>query len=342
MNAPIINTEALEAGPAAVPAAAKHSGSTSTADPQPKPRQARGLLGTDSRRRHYDRRWRQERFGGYRRYDRSTLSPLLAPVNTYSSVRRQPLPVLTGVLSSLLSPGNPRATAQSLAKAYSGGNSEAAAQAVAGAAAGEGSTQATTVAQALTETAVSHPNVAPGLLAKSADLAVNRGQTDRYANTLADAFGYAQQQQQVPQLTNAVCESINTGGDSARYASGTAIAQAIAAGGDSKAAVAEATATALCSGGSMAQAWSSAYAVALAKDQNGCLVLNEAKALAQARCGDGAADSVADAEASSTVLGFCGLLEGFFPDTETSWSGGNSGSTSSAGPGMAQPYWGGK
>jgi len=162
MNAPIINTEALEAGPAAVPAAAKHSSSTSTADPQPKPRQARGLLGTDSRGHHYDRRWRQERFGRYRRYDRSTLSPWLAPVNTYSSVRRQPLPVLTGVLSSLLSPGNPKATAQSLAKAYSGGNSEAAAQAVASAAAGEGSTQATTVAQALTETAVSHPNVAPG------------------------------------------------------------------------------------------------------------------------------------------------------------------------------------
>lgn len=162
MNAPIINTEALEAGPAAVPAAAKHPSSTSTADPQLKPRQTRGLLGADSRRHSYDRRWRQERFGRYRRYDRSTLSPLLAPVNTYSSVRRQPLPVLTGVLSSLLSPGNPRATAQSLAKAYSGGNSEAAAQAVAGAAAGEGSTQATTVAQALTETAVSHPNVAPG------------------------------------------------------------------------------------------------------------------------------------------------------------------------------------
>lgn len=96
------------------------------------------------------------------RYDRSALSPLLAPVNSYSNVRRQPLPVLTGVLASLLQPGNPRATASSLARAYSGGQSEAAAQAVAGAAGQAGSTQASTVAQALTETAVNHPNVAPG------------------------------------------------------------------------------------------------------------------------------------------------------------------------------------
>lgn len=178
-----------------------------------------------------------------------------------------------------------------------------------------------------------------GLLAKSADLAVSRGQTERYANTLADAFGYAQQQQRVPQLTQAVVESINTGGDAARYASGTAIAQAVAAGGDSKAAVAEATAVALCSGQATAQSWSSAYAVALAKSQDGCLVLNEAKALAQARCGEGAADAIADAEASSTVLGFCGLLEGFFPDTEMSWSGGNTGSLSNSDAGPQQPNY---
>jgi hypothetical protein len=170
---------------------------------------------------------------------------------------------------------------------------------------------------------------AAGLLAKSADLAVTRGQTERYASTLANAFGYARQQQQVPQLTTAVSEAITSGGDSMRFASGTAIAQAIAQGGDSKAAVAEATATALCAGGSQAQAWSSAYAVALSQDRNGCLVLNEAKALAQAKCGDGAADAVADAEASSTVLGFCGLLEGLFPDTDVSFRGSNSGSTGS-------------
>jgi hypothetical protein len=171
-------------------------------------------------------------------------------------------------------------------------------------------------------------------------LAVKRGQTDRYAQTLAKSFGYAKQQQQVPQLTDAVIQAITTGGDAARYASGTAIATAIAQGGDSKAAVAEATATALCAGGSQAQAWSSAYAVALAQDKNGCLVLNEARAMAQAKCGEGAADAVADAEASSTVLGFCGLLEGIFPDTEMSWSGGNSGSTSTGNDWGREGTWG--
>lgn len=96
------------------------------------------------------------------RYDRGTLSPLLAPVNTYSSVRRQPLPILTGILGSLLQPGNARGTASSLASAYSGGKPEAAAQAVASAAAGEGSAQASTVAEAISLTATNHPNVAPG------------------------------------------------------------------------------------------------------------------------------------------------------------------------------------
>lgn len=96
------------------------------------------------------------------RYDRGTLSPLLTSVNSYSSVRRQPLPALTGLLGSLLLTGNPQGTAQSLAKAYNGGDSEAAAQAVASAAAGSGAAQANTVAQAISETATSHPNVAPG------------------------------------------------------------------------------------------------------------------------------------------------------------------------------------
>jgi hypothetical protein len=173
-----------------------------------------------------------------------------------------------------------------------------------------------------------HPH-RTGLLAKSANFAVTRGHTDRYANNLASAFGYAKQQQKVPQLTSAVCSSIAEGGDAARYATGNAIATAIAAGGDSKAAVAEATATALCEGGSTAQAWSSAYAVALSKDSNGCLVLNEAKAMAQARCGDGAAEAISNAESASNVLGFCGMLDGFPPDF--SMSSGNGGSSATNG-----------
>lgn len=69
-------------------------------------------------------------------------------------------------------PNNPRGTAQSLARAYSGGNSEAAAQAVASAAAGDGSgAQSTTMAQAITDMSASHPNVAPGELVHTTWLA---------------------------------------------------------------------------------------------------------------------------------------------------------------------------
>jgi hypothetical protein len=169
-----------------------------------------------------------------------------------------------------------------------------------------------------------------GLLAKSASLAVTRGRTDQFANNLAQSFGYAKQRSVVPQLTSAVCDSINQGGDPARLAAGTAIGKAIAGGGDSQAAVAEATATAMCQGGSTAQAWAAAYAIALSKDANGCLVLNEAKAQAQAKCGDGAADAVSNAEATSNILGFCGLLDGL-PDMDMSVSAGKSGSSASHG-----------
>jgi hypothetical protein len=73
MNAPIIDTAVLEqeeAGPAQPkPAAKKQPATAGTADSK-KP-QARGLLAADStntsRRRRYDRRWREERLGRYRR-----------------------------------------------------------------------------------------------------------------------------------------------------------------------------------------------------------------------------------------------------------------------------------
>jgi hypothetical protein len=102
----------------------------------------------------------------------------------------------------------------------------------------------------------------------------------------------------------------------------------IAQGGDSKAAVAEATATAFCEGGSTAQSWASAYAVALSKDSQGCLVLNEAKAMARAKCGAAGAESVAKSEATSLVLGFCGLFDllPFDFSFGTSQSGGSSNS----------------
>lgn len=166
-----------------------------------------------------------------------------------------------------------------------------------------------------------------GLLAKSADLAVSKGQTSAFANTMADAFAVSKRGAYVPQFTRSVADAISRGGASTKLAYGEAIATAIAQGGDSKAAVAEATAAAFCEGGSTAQSWASAYAIALSKDSSGCLVLNEAKAMAQARCGAGAAESISKAEASSVVLGFCGLLD-MIPDINYNFSSGNSGSSS--------------
>jgi hypothetical protein len=81
------------------------------------------------------------------------------------------------------------------------------------------------------------------LLAKSADLAVNRGQTDAFAHTMADAFTVARRDSVMPQFTRSVAGAVSQGGPSARLAYGEAIATAIASGGDSQAAVAEATAT---------------------------------------------------------------------------------------------------
>lgn len=358
MNAPILAEEAvvLEAGPTA-----KRSTATRAAvqqqprmqqpiKPQPGQQQARSLLATTSATHYHDHRryrgLRPQQWQRYGRYDRAALSPWLAGANRYSGVSRQPLPLLGallgGTLSSLLSANNPSLAANSLAQAYGGGRSDEAAQAVASGLAGDGasSSQASAMARAVAQTAVSHPNVAPGLLAKSADLAVSRGRADAYASNLANAFGYAKQSSQVPQLTSALCGAINQGGDAARVATGQAIAKAIAGGGDSRQAVAEATANALCSGdASQAQAWSSAFAVALSTNQQGCLVLNEAKAMAQARCGaDGTAEAVSNAEASSSVLGFCGLmLDGVFGDgADMSFSGGSSSAGSGGSGGFGQ------
>lgn len=38
-------------------------------------------------------------------------------------------------------------------------------------------------------------------------------------------------------------------------------------------------------------------------------MLNQAKAMAQAKCGAGVAESISKAEATSVVLGFCGLAD---------------------------------
>lgn len=202
--------------------------------------------------------------------------------------------------------GNPTKAAESLANAYSGGRGDAAAKAVAGAAAGGASAAA--VGQALVETSRVRPNAAPWLLRRSADFAVNNGHVPGFSRSMSQAFVFARQRNYLPSFVPAIADAILGGGEPARYAFGSAIATAIADGGDGRAAVAEATAQAMCSGGSTAQAWAEAYAVALSQDRQGCLVLNEAKAMAYARCGPGFSESWSRTEATSTVLGFCGLL----------------------------------
>jgi hypothetical protein len=63
--------------------------------------------------------------------------------------------------------------------------------------------------------------------------------------------------------------------------------------------------------------------VALNPDENGCLVLNRARALAMSSCGGGAFNSYSDADATSVVLGFCGLGGPTFNYSSTD-AGGNS------------------
>jgi hypothetical protein len=268
---------------------------------------------------------------GNNKGDRASLQALTGDTNSWSSITAQPITAMGAAATlsqGIRRRGNAQAAAQSLAQAYSSGQADAAAQAVASAATVDSDAEATATAEAVAEATVSHPNVAPGLLAKSAGLAVSRGQTDKYARTMADAFAYSKRRNNIPQFTSAVADAIATGGASTRYAYGQAIATAIADGGDSQAAVAEATATALCQGGSTATAWSQAYAVALSQNSHGCLVLNQAKAMAQAKCGAQGAQALSNAEATSTVLGFCGLLNMLPSGMNYNWAGGSSGSSS--------------
>mgnify|MGYP001807464633 CR=1 FL=1 len=198
---------------------------------------------------------------------------------------------------------NPRAAAESLANAYSGGRGDAAAKALAAAAAGGASAAA--VGKAVAETSRVRPNAAPWLLRQSADYAVNNGHVGGFSRAISQSFAFARQQNFLPSFVPAIANAILGGGVQTRYAFGSAIATAIADGGDSRAAVAEATATAMCSGGSTAQAFAEAYAVAIEQDSQGCTVLKEAHAMAYARCGPGYAEAWSKTEATSTVLGYC-------------------------------------
>jgi len=263
------------------------------------------------------------------RGDVNSLSRFTGGASSYRNRPRQTIAAPTsgpglGLYQGLRKRGNAKAAANSLAETF-GSNQEAAATSLASAATDGGNSMA--VAEAVAATSVAAPNVAAPLLAKSATLAVDRGQTQPFAATMANSFAVAKQQNSVPDLTRSITGAVSQGGAPATLAFGEAIATAVAQGGDSKAAVAEATATAFCEGGSTAQSWSNAFAIALSKDSAGCLVLNEAKAMAKAKCGPGVSESISKAEASSVVLGFCGLLD-FIPGFDFNFGSSQSGGSS--------------
>jgi hypothetical protein len=66
----------------------------------------------------------------------------------------------------------------------------------------------------------------------------------------------------------------------------------------------QATASVYCKGGEEASAYAEAYSAALSIDPNGCTVLTEARAIAQAQCGGGTAS--ASASATTTITTLCG------------------------------------
>jgi hypothetical protein len=91
---------------------------------------------------------------------------------------------------------------------------------------------------------------------------------------------------------------------------GAAFAEAIAAGGEDGEALAQATAIAFCQGGGSATAFARAFNVAISRNEQGCVVLTKARALASAQCRNGVASSFAEASVESRTLGLCGL-QGF-------------------------------
>jgi hypothetical protein len=230
------------------------------------------------------------------------------------------------------------ATAASAVAAAVDQNPDYAAQGFAAAAAAGARSSA--AADAFAQCASLRPAAASSVYARSAAMAVGAGHGDAFSQSVAEAFGISKRRRELPQFTKAIADAIAQGGSDGQYAYGQAIAKAVAGGGDSRAAVAEATATAMCAGGSQATAWASAYAIALSINNDGCLVLNEARALAVARCRGGQFSSESKTSATSTVLGFCGMLSSEGGPGGLPW-GGNGGFNGGYLPGGRNSYGGG-
>lgn len=105
-------------------------------------------------------------------------------------------------------------------------------------------------------------------------------------------------------LTRCCCRAVHDLLPSQTY--GAAFAEAIAGGGEDGEALAQATAIAFCQGGGTVKAFARAFNVAISRDEQGCVVLTKARALASAQCRGGVASSFAEASFESRTLGLCG------------------------------------
>jgi len=206
--------------------------------------------------------------------------------------------------------GGSRADASAVAQtiANAGGapaEATAAAEAIVEAARGG---RATAVAEAYARASRFNRGGAARVMARSAAVAYERG--DPYVQSLAqstaEAFTVARAAGTLGDFAGAMAQAVSEGGEYGQATFGQAMAKAMATT-EGQAAVAEATASVFCGPNTYATAWAEAMSVALSRDSRGCLVLNKAKAIAVARCNGGVFSAEAKAEATSRVLGFCGL-----------------------------------
>lgn len=125
------------------------------------------------------------------------------------------------------------------------------------------------------------------VLGEAAIVAAEQGKTSQLAAAQKDALVIANQQGTIRPVALGMAGAIKQGGSAGLETAGQAISQAIAGGPDSQQALARATANVFCEGGALATAWAAAFSVALSQDARGCLVLNQARALAVTTCGGG-------------------------------------------------------
>lgn len=135
---------------------------------------------------------------------------------------------------------------------------------------GAGSQQAAAMASAFavasTRAASTNLAAAAEALAATATRAVTRGLIDSFAASQARAFAASRQSNSIESYARAVASALQQGGGNARQVYSSAMARAVAAGGDEAAGLAVATAVVFCEGGASAEAFSEALSQAIQRD----------------------------------------------------------------------------